>query len=480
MQLGDPAVNGQVGGVFVNGLSQLGQFSFMARQTAQNNFQYTDDLSRVMGRHSLKFGAAIRRLPLNSGTITPGFTGQLRFNNVADFLAGRAVSYNRNVGNPYIGQRATEYNFYAQDDWQIHPRLVVNLGLRYEYNTVPGEVNNLIQYMFLPDRNNFAPRVGFAWRADRAGKTSVRGGYGIYYNVLELNFVGLTRFNPPLIGNIVAVNPQFPNLAGNATTAIPTGLVIPQKNARQPYSQHLNLTVERQLFNPQTVLSIGYVGTIGVKAPRTSRPNGGDGMLQAQRPDTSVGVVNYLETAGASNYHALQTQFQWQRGGTFLRGTYTYSKMIDEVSDFPSSNQNIDRNLLALDERNWRLNRGRSDLDMRHVASIAYSYALPWMKRNFWLGGWTLQGIASLQSGRPYTLYSGTDNLMGSNNNRILDLPGTLVRNGGGQRRAIELAPGITKPMLTPAARTLGTIGRTTESADSFLSYNAGISKVFG
>jgi len=479
VQLGDPRVNGEVGSVTVNGLTQLGHQVFLRRSTAQNNFQWTDDLSRVLGRHSLKAGVAIRRLQLNSGTITTGFTGQLRFNNVADFLAGRAASYNRNIGNPYIGQRATESNAYFQDDWQIASRLVLNLGLRYEYNSVPTEVNGLIadRYTFLPDRNNFAPRFGFAYRADRDGKTAIRGGYGIYYNVLELSFVGLTRFNPPLIQNFAAASPTFPNLLGNAQAGIPSGLVVPQRDARQPYSQHLNLTVERQVWTGSS-LSAAYVGTLGRKAPRTARPNGGDALTQSLRPDPTTGVLNRLETAAASTYHALQTTFQHTgRRGLYLRASYTWSKFIDEVSDFPSGNQNIDRGLLALDERDWRLNRGPSDFDMRHVATLAFSYELPWLKRNRWIGGWTVQGIWTAQSGRPYTLYSGTDNLFGTNNNRILDLPGTLLRNPSGDRRAIDVAPGATKAQLTPVRGTLGTIGRNTERGDRLFSFNVGVNK---
>jgi hypothetical protein len=481
VELGNPAINGEVGTVFVNGLSSLGQFAFMRRQTAQNNFQWTDDYSRVMGAHATKFGFAIRRMQLNSGTIAPGFTGVLRFLSIPNFLAGNAVSYNRNVGNPYIGQRATEYNFYAQDDWQIHPRLVLNLGLRYEYNTVPTEVNNLIEerYRFLPDRNNFAPRVGFAWRADRDGKTAVRGAYGIFYNVLELSFVGLTRFNPPLITNLVNANPRFPDLGAGGSQAIPSGLVIPQRDARQPYNQHLNFTIERQLFGPNATLSASYVGTIGLKAPRTSRPNGGDGMPQAQRPDRTTGVVNLLETAAASNYHGLQTQFQWRMRGVYLQASYTLSKMIDEVSDFPSSNQNLARDLLALEEANWRLNRGLSDFDVRHNANIGWSWELPWLRQNRWLGGWSLQGIANMHSGRPYTLYSGTDNLIGSNSNRVLDVPGTLTRFGGSNRQAVALAPGVTRQTITPAAGTLGTIGRNTEFSDSFVTFSVSAGKSF-
>lgn len=480
VQLGNPAVNGETGAVFVNGLSPLGHFAFWGRNTAQNNFQWTDDLTLVRGAHTLKAGAAVRRLQLNSGALTSGFTGQLRFNSIADFLAARPATYNRNVGNPFIGQRATEYNAYFQDDWRIHPRLLLNVGLRYEYNTVPTEVNGLIaeRYRFRPDRNNFAPRFGFAWRADRAGKTQVRGGYGIYYNVLELSFVGLTRFNPPLIANLVAVRPTLPNLLANAQQAIPSGLVIPDRNARQPYSQHYNLTVERELARSVT-LSAGYVGTAGAKLPRAVQPNGGDGLAQALRPDATVGVVTRLETAATSRYDALQTSLNFQRGGLFLRAAYTYAKFLDTLSDFPSSNQRIEAALLGIDEANWRLNRGPSDFDLRHIGTVAYGWELPWLRRNRWLGGWSLNGIVTLQSGRPYTLFSGTDNRNGQNNNRILDLAGTLVRAGAGNRQAIALAPGVTVAQLTPRAGTLGTLGRNTERADRLAQFDVSAFKTF-
>lgn len=470
--LGDPARNGSVGNVTVNGLTSLGHFAFMARKNAQNTFQYADDLSWNRGAHALKFGANARRLQLNNGTFAPSFTGALRFNSVPDFLAGRAASYSRNVGNPYIGLRATEVNFYAQDDWRIHRRLTLNLGLRYEFNSVPREVNGLIdeRYRFAPDYNNLAPRFGFAWQADSASQTVVRGGYGIYYNVLELAFVGLTRFNPPTIRNFATANPTFPNLLATAQAGLPTGLVIPQANARQPYSQHLNLSVERQLINPQTVLSVSYVGTLGRKMPRASRPNGGDGLAQSARPDPTRGVVNLLETAANSNYNSLQMSLQGRIGKLMLRGAYTWSKFLDEVSDFPNSNTGIDRGILALDENNWRLNRGPSDFDLRHVWTSAFSYDLPWQFK--------IQALISAQSGRPFTLYSGTDSPFGTNNNRLMNVPGALMFDPSA-RRAITIADPALRAQLTPARGVFGTLGRNTLTSDRQLSASIGVQRSF-
>ena len=162
-----------------------------------------------------------------------------------------------------------------------------------------------------------------------------------------------------------------------------------------------------------------------------------------------------------------------------VRGNYTWSKALDTVSDIPSGNQNLDRGILALDERNTRLNYGPGDFDVRHLANVAFTYDLPWRKKNLLWGGWSVQGIVTMNSGRPYTLYSGTDNLVGNNNNRILDLPGTVVRNGAAARRALELAPGVGRALLTPAARTLGTIGRNTERGDTLLQTNVSVFKTF-
>lgn len=470
--LGDPTRNGLAGNVTVNGLTSLGHFAFMARRTAQNTFQFADDVSVNRGTHSLKAGVNIRRLQLNSGTFAPSFTGVLRFNSVGDFLAGRAASYSRNVGNPYMGLRATESNFYAQDDWRIHRRLTLNLGVRYEFNSVPREVNGLIEdrYRFSPDYNNIAPRFGFAWQAGRSNKTVVRGGYGIYYNVLELSFVGLTRFNAPRIRNFAAANPVFPDLLSTAQAGLATGLVNPQPNARQPYSQHLNLSIEREIFNPQTVLSVSYVGTLARKMPRASRPNGGDGLAQNLRPNPSVGVVNVLETAANSNYNGLQMSFQARAGKLTMRNAYTWSKFIDEVSDFPNSNTGIDRGILALDENNWRLNRAVSDFDMRHVFTTAFSYELKW--------GFRLQSLITAQSGRPYTLYSGTDSPFGTNNNRLMDVPGLLSIDSSA-RRSVVIADPTRRAQLTPARGVFGTLGRNTAVSDRTFGLNIGVHKSF-
>ncbi|MBK9167559.1 MAG: TonB-dependent receptor [Bryobacterales bacterium] len=480
VQLGDPAVNGEVGAVAVGGLSSLGHFFFMAQKNFQNSFQASNDFSIILGRHALKMGGVGRRQQLNGGRFNPTLTGQLRFINAAEFLAGRPVSYSRNVGNPAVGLRSIEAHSYIQDDWQIHSRLTLHLGLRYELNTVPVEVNGLIPdaFRFRGDHNNFAPRFGFAWRADREGRTVVRGGYGVYYNILELAFVGLTRFNPPLIQNLTAARPVFPDLLGQAQAGIPGGLVLPDPNARTPYASHYNFRIEQQIPGSRSSVSLGYIGTTGIRLPYTTMPNGGDAMPQAQRPDPSVGVVSLLRTDATSAYHALEAVYAWRRSDLSLRGSYTFAKSLDQLSDYTSTNTGIAPALLLLDETNRGLNQGPSDHDMRHVVNLFGSYELPWARKNRWLGGWQVQSIVRLTSALPFTVFSGTDNLNRANANRALNVPGSLVRTPS-QRQALRLADGTTTAQLIPAAGTLGDIGRNTERGDRLAQVNVSVGKGF-
>lgn len=477
--LGDPALNGQVGALRVTGLSSLGIPNYLNQHLFQNNYQFIDDLTWTKGRHTFKFGTSVRRIQVNGGNIDSSFRGVLTFNSISSFLAGMPASYTINIGNPRIGLRRTEWHSYAQDDWKVTPRLTLNLGLRYELNTAPREVCDRIphEYLLVTDKNNFAPRFGFAWQA--FNKTVVRGGYGIFYNVVETTFLGLTRFNPPLIRTFSVVNPTFPNLSAQARAGLPSGLVVPNPNTRTPYAQHLNFTIERELFNPQSTLSVAYVGTLGRKLSRTRRPNGGEQLPQGLRPDPTVGVVNVLETSANSSYHSLQIDYT-QRFNSDLqvRAAYTYSKFIDDISDIASSNTNLDRGVIPFDENRLYLDRAISTWDIPHILTFTYIYRLPLFRANRFLGGWTISGVNTIQSGRPYTIYTGTNTPLGNNNNRPLDVAGSLIRHPS-SATPITYSPGFNALALRPANGTFGTLGRNTERGDAYFDSSVSLSKDF-
>jgi hypothetical protein len=477
--LGDRQINGEVGQLRVNGLTSIGVQSFVNKYEFLNNYQLSDDFTWTRAAHTVKLGSSVRRVQVNDGFLDNAYRGQLVFNNINDFLAGKPASYLRRVGNPRIGLRRTEWHSYAQDDWQLTPTLTLNLGLRYELNTALREAVNRIpsQYLLDTDKNNFAPRFGFAWQA--LPKTVVRGGYGIYYNALETVFLGLTRFNPPLIQTFTAANPTFPNLLGNAQASIPSGLVRPNPDTATPYAQHLNLTIERELWNPQSTVSVAYVGTLGRKETRLRLPNGGENAAGFKRPDTTVGVVSVLETSANSSYHSFQMSWSQRVNKDLqLRAAYTFSKYLDYVSVLTSSNIGLDRTQIALDENRLSLDRGRSDFDIPHIFTLTGIWRVPFFASNRWLGGWSLSNVTSLQSGRTFTLFSGTNNLNASNNNRLLDLPNTLIRCGS-CATPIQLASGVTKAQLTPTAGTLGTLGRNTERTDGLIDVSFSLSKDF-
>ncbi len=477
--LGEKSLNGDIGLLRVAGLTSLGVPSFADKYEFLNNIQVNDDFTWTRSAHTVKLGSSIRRVQVNDGFLDNAYRGQLTFNSIADFLAGKPASYLRRVGNPRIGLRRTEWHSYAQDDWRITPTLTLNVGLRYELNTALREAADRLPERFLlnTDRNNFAPRFGFAWQAMQ--KTVVRGGYGIYYNALETVFLGLTRYNPPLIQTFTAANPSFPNLLGNAQASIPSGLVIPNRDTATPYAQHLNLTIERELWNPQSTISVAYVGTLGRKESRLRLPNGGENAAGFRRPDATVGVVSVLETSASSNYHSFQLGWSQRVNKDLqIRAAYTFSKYIDYVSGLTSSNTGLDRTQIPLDENRLSLDRGRSDFDIPHILQLTGIWRLPYFAANRWLGGWSLSSVASIQSGRTYSLFSGTNNLNASNNNRLLDLPGTLVRCGS-CATAIALAGGVTKAQLTPPTGTLGTLGRNTERTDGLVDVGFSLSKDF-
>ncbi|MBX5479689.1 MAG: TonB-dependent receptor [Pyrinomonas methylaliphatogenes] len=477
--LGDQKINGEVGLLVVTGLSTLGIPSYLNQYQFQNNYQAMGDLTWTRKRHTLKFGASFRAIQVNGGNLDSSFRGQLTFNSIADFLRARPAVYTRNLGNPRIGLRRDELHAYIQDDWRATPSLALNLGLRYEINTAPREVAGRLplQKLLRTDFSNFAPRIGLIW-SPLAGM-AMRAGYGIYYNVVETTFLGLTRFVPPLVTNYVAYNPTFPNLLEQARIGLPSGLVIPSQDVKTPYAEHISLGIERELGHLQSTLDISYVGTMSHHLSRTRRPNGGEQLPQARRPDPSRGVINLLETTANASYHALQ--IGWTRrfnSDLQVRAAYTRSKFIDEISDIISTNTGIDRRLLPLDENRLYLDRAVSDYDIPHSLSLTYIWRLRRPRMGILLKDWTISGIIAYRSGLPYTLYSGTNTPSGNNNNRLNDLPGALARDPSSPV-PIRIAPGVAPSQLIPRPGSLGTLGRNTERAESFYEWNVSLQRDF-
>lgn len=470
----DPRINGVFGLVRAVGLNTIGVPAVFSENRIQNKFQVSENVRWIHGAQDFTFGSLIHRVQINDKSDDNSFLGQLTFDSIRNFLVGKPTSYARNFGNPNINLRRTEWHSFLQHDWKLSSNLYMNFGLRYELNTAPREVENRIatNYLIPTDINNFAPRIGFAW-SPQNNKIVVRGGYGIFYNVLEMSFLGLTRFNQ---SSITQTNPLLTNLLGYQPTNTPRNLVIPAANAATPFAHHWNFTIEKQFFHNSST-SVSYVGTSGHKLTRARLPNGGENLSQVLRPDPAAGVVTRLETSASSIYQALQANWSFIGYENFsFRAAYTWSKFIDDISVLPTTNIGIERNALALDENNLRLDRSVSDFHIPHVFTFSALYPLPFHRNERWLGGWKLASITTLSSGLPFTLYSGTNNLQGVNNNRINNVSGALVRNDSAFE-AVRIANENSRAALIPS--NLGTLGRNTERGDSYLDWNVSLTKDF-
>src|SRR6185436_6531901 len=340
------------------------------------------------------------------------------------------------------------FNFFANDSYRITPRLTLNGGLRYEYNSPPVDAedraniydvatrslvrvgtNGVPRSGFEADKNNFAPRVGFAWSFDE--KTVLRGGYGVYYDQSPLAPAEALYFNSPFFDNNIFFSlPGLPLTLDNPFPSffpfpLPDSALAIQRDLRTGYMQHWNLNIERQLGS-RSVLEVAYVGSKGTKlltardinqpAPSALPP----GLPFVPRPDPRFDDINMLESRANSNYHSLQARYQQRLSkGLSALVAYTWSKSIDDASNFFSSagDPNFPQN-----SNNVRAERARSNFDVRHRFSASYTYDLPFGKGHAWLAdrgwvstvlsGWQTSGMITMQSGRLFTvaLLSDIDN----------------------------------------------------------------------
>ena len=386
-------------------------------------YQFLDTLSTVRGNHSLKFGVDVRlnrraAESITQDTLTFFSTNDLRTN--APFVIARG-------GNPELNYANENYSVFAQDDWKIHPRLSLNLGLRYEVSSVSREKNGLLQNFDLAtlsytapgqkisnvDKNNFGPRVGFAFDVFGNQKTVLRGGYGIFYN-RELP----ASFGSPQANSFPQVQTDlfdyFFCAAPPPTFAYPVdprvfacgqaSAYVIEKDLKTAMAQQWSLNVQQNIG--LGTLTVGYVGnhvthllTDGVITPRNiNRANA----VSGARPLTEAfGDIFVVGGYPQSNYNSMQINFKRNLTQGFrFNANYTWSHTIDDVVGFFKDYQ---------DENNARAERASSDQDVRHNFTFDAGYDIPFRKyfgnAPRWLAeGWQLNTIYQARSGLPVTV----------------------------------------------------------------------------
>ncbi len=435
----------------IGGLQALGDNGFSPAVIVSENFQVNDNITLVRGKHTVKFGGEWQRRRYNAfqsnvlrGTIAfgtnytsnpaaPAGTGL----GAAETLLGRPASGSIRFLTGTRGFRRSEVSLYAQDDYKVTDRLTLNFGLRWEdYLGWPWKEVNNRQYQFVAaaqdvarvgsnglsatgvngDHNNFGPRFGFAYRL--GGRTVVRGGYGLYYSAPQLDITRNLSANPPEFVVFEFLNNQF-DYEGARTVA--QGFDRPaagqlngatlnavQPGIRIPYTQQWNFSLQRQL--PQNWnLTMAYVGTKGTKLnaqPDINRPVPGTTPIAQRRPFPRFTSIQEVQHRQSSIYHGLQVTAERRLArGMNLLAAYTYSHTIDENSG-PYN--------IPMDVRNFRLDRGNADFDVRQRLAMSWTWELPVKidgPARYVLGGWQTNGILSLYDGLPFSVASATNSL---------------------------------------------------------------------
>lgn len=509
--------------ITLTGFSPLGDEGNNPQKSVTNVYQVLNNASYVRGDHLFKFGADLRFSQQNAfrdvesrGRLQFSPFGQITGNALGDLLLGFPLLTSvARVDNPQQ-IRTSSYNFFINDSYRATPRLTLNGGLRYEYNSPPVDAedranvydvatrslvavgtNGVPRSGFTADKNNFAPRAGFAWTIGE--ETVLRGGYGIYYDQSPLAPAEALYFNFPYFDNNIFFS--LPGLPLTLNDPFPTFFPFPlpdsalaiQRDLRTGYMQHWNLNVERQLGS-RSVMELAYVGSKGTKlltARDINQPQPGvlpPGLPFVPRPDPRFDDIDLLESRANSNYNALQARFQQRlsRGFTTL-ASYTWSKSIDDASNFFSSagDPNFPQNSYDV-----AAERGRSNFDVRHRLSVSYSYSFPFGKgREYladagWLStvltGWESFGILTFQSGRPLTvaLLSEIDNsgtgrsILGFGANDRPNVVGSPVLS---TRTTLQWFN--TAAFAFPAPGTFGNAGRNVLDGPGFQNVNASLMK---
>jgi Carboxypeptidase regulatory-like domain len=420
--------------ITVAGYSALGQEYNNPQASTSDTFQVRDTATWSRGGHLFKFGgewygvqqSAYRDVQAR-GFLTfvdQGYTG----NALADLLLGLPVlTGGARLDNPQ-NLRAQSWSVFAHDDWRATPSLTVSAGLRYDYMSPPVDKDNRANLYdastgqlvavgsngmprggYNADRNNFGPRAGFAWTLDKAARTVLRGGYGIYFNQGALATSEGLYFNPPYFTlGVYFPDPRLPPLTvadpfpSSFPVFIPPSATAYQGDLQTPWMEHWNVNVQRQLGGSRAI-ELGYVASRGhdlISARDINQAAASPNPLNL-RPNPLFADITLIESRASSEYNALQVKYQQRAArGLSLLLAYTLGKSTDDASGFFTSagDPNFPQNSLDPGAE-----RGRSSFDVRNRFSASFAYELPFGS-NMWLRDIELQGVVTIQSGRPFTV----------------------------------------------------------------------------
>lgn len=420
------------------------------------DFQGTGSVAHTRGRHAFKAGYDLHRT-FNNGVQSDNVRGTIAFGvgygrtGIDNFLAGTPTSYTATIGDPNRNFRVWDFALFAQDDIRLRSNLTLNLGVRFEGLTEWQEKDGLTDFGYRDDLFNPAPRVGAVWDVTGDGRWVVRGAYGLSFDRVNFFFLRSLQFQPPHIRTVtllpttvpLRVQSLGPNVGQVQSGPIAKSEVDPDFHLGRVHTW--NATVERRV-GPSASLRVSYVGTASRDVPATLILNRAvptaDATFanrQSRRPDQAYSNISRLANASEGNYKALQIAFDRRlvRGLQFQM-SYTLSEALDMASDpgfgggdnWLAMNEAADRTFVTDRKQGMALRKadlyGPSRFDMRHVANVSGSYALPWKDRPGVVGAvvnnWSVAASASYRDGVPFTVFcsanAGDCNLDGQGQDR--------------------------------------------------------------
>lgn len=420
-------------------LAPIGAGAQFPRMRVENRFDLFSSFSRTVGPHTLKFGWSSTRSQLNDLQSNDG-RGVLNFfpdfgrTSVQNFLMGTPDLFTIAIGNLYRGFRNWEHAVYAEDEFRISPVFAINMGLRYEMETPPAEVNGLTDPK-MPLQQGLSPRFGFAWNPGR-GRLTVRAGYGISFSSIFPVTYQTTRFNPP---NVQVLEINTPSLAEAIALANAAPTMKPIPGAQQdlnllspdlvtPYTHQYNLALE-WVLPAQILVRVAYIGsrsfhllTQGIYNRPIVVPGipTTEATLNARRPDQRYDAINIVESNSIGYYDAAQASVEKRlTHGLTFRAAYTFSKNINQGGDFTETASGVEvppetGNTTCETCNRVSDQKGPALFDTPQVFTISYSYRLPFFAGSTgWpaaaLRGWQVSGTTLFQSGVAFHFHTGSD-----------------------------------------------------------------------
>jgi hypothetical protein len=501
-----------LGEISVSGLTEIGTDRTNPKLFFLNDFQIMENLSLILGKHYLRIGALFERFQYNGNSETRT-RGQLRFSTLADLLRFKVQDLQgASTDSDFIrGYRQSLVGLYIQDDLKLSTRLTLNLGLRYEAVTTPREVNGKVSNLrdildkevkvgdplFERSMLNFAPRVGFAYDASGNGKTAIRGGFGIFHDQTlfhlyrspifrSLPFVNRGRLRASDFSSL-PVDPSLFKGVDQATEAI-------QFDLRPSYVMQYNLNIQQEIFSG-TVLSIAYVGSRGINLIGVSDintaipqilPDGRQFFPEgSKRRNPKFDAVRSLLQGYTSSYNSINVGLikQFSRG-LRLQTSYTWGRSIDDASGNGGRQTFSNGQARTSDPYNRRLDRARSNFDVKHSFVANATYELPFgqamsgLARQL-LAGWQINTIVSLYSGVPFTPFvSGDPDRDGTDENTTRPdlVPGVSLTPSKGSSANLWFNPSAFAP---PQVGFRGTSGRNILTGPNFRSVELSVVKEF-